>query len=466
LASGMSVNNYENILILGNNRYAMIETTWDDIDTATRYSTPKTKMTIFTKVDPATVGKRELVTVYTFYQNYEMIQFAADFNKTNTKYQIAVKAYNEDYTTDMTDVISKLNNDILSGNIPDILMLDSSMPFDSYAAKGLFWDINKYLEKDKELEKDSLNASVLNALSTDGKLYSLTKEFYVTGLYGKKSIFGDAKQLTGDLMKKVSAEYPDSELLGRMTRDTFINIMISNQINTFVDKATGEVSFNTPEFIELLNIAKTYPAELDNENFDYTYYDDMYRANKALLSNAYLSNFRGINDSRYREFGEEITFMGFPSATGSGIMMTPGTELSIMSRGNRDAAWEVVKAYMLLEPESEGYNFSIFNGKIDKLAESAKVPQTYTDYLSGEVIVQENTYYLNGQEYTYPDNTEADNQVVYDIINNIEGVSRNDIELMKIIEEETAAFFAGSKTAEQCASLIEDRASTYVAESR
>jgi ABC-type glycerol-3-phosphate transport system substrate-binding protein len=466
LASGMAMNNYNNILILGNNRYATIETYWEENTGMTRNSKPTTKMTIFTKVDPAEVGKRELVTIYTFYQDYRLTEFAADFNKTNTQYQIALKAYIDDYSADTADVIARLNNDILSGNIPDILMLDSNMPFDSYAAKGLFWDLNKYLDKDEELKKDSMNESVLSALSTDGKLYSLTKEFYVRGLAGKKSIFGNANKLTADLMSSALANYPDSQLMGRMVRESFISNMVGSQINSFVDKTTGKVSFNTPEFIELLNIAKTYPANLDNENFDYSYYDDMYRANKALLSTMYLYNFRTLNDSRYREFGEEITFMGYPGSTGSGIMMTPGTELSIMSRGNRDAAWEVLKAYMLLEDENGGYNFSIFNEDNDKLAAEAKVPQTFTDSWTGEVIVQPNTYYANGEEHTYPDNTEADNQVILDIIANIEGVSRGDIELMKIIEEETAAFFAGSKTAEECAALIEDRASTYVAETR
>jgi multiple sugar transport system substrate-binding protein len=158
--------------------------------------------------------------------------------------------------------------------------------------------------------------------------------------------------------------------------------------------------------------------------------------------------------------------MGFPGETGSGIMMSPSTELSIMSGGNRDAAWEVLKAYMTEESDSDVYQFSIFNDSTAKLAETAKVPQSYEDYETGEKIEYPNTYYVNGEEFTYPDNTEADNQYIYDIINNIEGVSRADTELMKIIEEETAAFFAGSKTAEQCANLIEDRASTYVAESR
>jgi ABC-type glycerol-3-phosphate transport system substrate-binding protein len=466
LQSGVNYNGYGNVLILNADTFATVETSWDVVDGRANKSEPTTKMTIFRRVDPATVTERELIKIYTFYPDYELMQFAADYNKKSTEYVVDVKAYNEDYSGDTADIISKLNTDILSGNIPDIMVMNQAIPFDNYVSKGLFADLNKFLEGDTELTRDSMNESILNALSTDGKLYSLTKSYSITGLLGKKSIFGNDTKLTAEKMREVTAKYPDADLIGQTTRDQFINSMIENQINTYIDKETGEVSFNSPEFIELLNIAKTFPTEIDYENFDYSYYDNMYRNDKALLSTMYLPNFRQIQYSRYADFGEEVTFMGFPGATGTGIMIVPSAEISIMSGGNTDAAWEVVKDYMLLETDSYDYNFSIFNDKTDELAAAAKVPQTYTDYLTGEIIEQPNTYYVNDQEFTYPDNTDADNQVIFDIINNVEGVSRADFELMIIIEEETAAFFAGSKTAEECAKLIDDRASTYVAESR
>jgi hypothetical protein len=466
LSSGVNYNGYGNVLIINKDTFATVETAWDVVDGRANKSEPTTKMTIFRRVDPATVAARELVKIYTFYPDYELMNFAADYNKNSTEYVVDVKAYNEDYSGETTDIISHLNTDILSGNIPDILVMNMSMPFDNYASKGLFYDLNKFLEEDTELNRDNMNESVLNAMSTNGKLYSLTKSYNITGLLGKKSIFGDDTKLTAEKLKEVVAKYPDADLIGQTTRDQFINIMVENQINTYVDKETGKVSFNSPEFIEILNIAKTFPAEIDYANIDYSYYDNMYRQDRALLQTAYLYNFRAINDTKYRDFGEDVTFMGFPGATGTGIMIVPSSEISIMSGGNRDAAWEVVKDYMLLETDSYSYNFSIFNDKTEELAAAAKVPNTYTDYMTGEIIEQPNTYYLNDQEYTYPDNTEADNQVIYNIIGNVEGVARADFELMKIIEEETAAFFAGAKTAEECAKLIEDRASTYVAESR
>jgi hypothetical protein len=157
--------------------------------------------------------------------------------------------------------------------------------------------------------------------------------------------------------------------------------------------------------------------------------------------------------------------MGFSNPNNSGIMIDPDDEMAIMAQGNRDAAWAVMKAYMLYEPEYSN-GLSIFKEKNAQMAEAEKVVETYTDPATGEVFEYPNSYWFMDNSYEYPQNTDADNAYIYDIMDNIGGVIRTDTELMKIIEEETAAFFAGSKTAEECAKLIQNRASTYVAESR
>ena len=50
------------------------------------------------------------------------------------------------------------------------------------------------------------------------------------------------------------------------------------------------------------------------------------------------------------------------------------------------------------------------------------------------------------------------------LIENIAGTSSYNENIMNIINEETAALFAGQRTAEQVADVIQNRVSTYVAE--
>jgi hypothetical protein len=472
LASGTTISDFNNIAVLGNGRFAVVTTKWNMIPMGLNSysgSTSTTKIIIFDKVDPADVKERELITIYNYYSDNLLLEFAADFNKKNLEYEIDVKSYNDLTGDGSADPITSLNNDIISGNIPDILMISSGMPYDSYASKGLFADLYKYIEKDDTLTKESLNPYVLKALETDGKLYSITKGFGLNGLVGKTSIFGGEGKLTAEKIKEVTAAYPESSLMGTTTQDSFISMMVGNQLNAFVNIETGEVSFNSPEFIELLNLAKTFPAEYDQEAMMYRDYETMYRENMALLESGFVTDFRSIVNTKYQTFGEDITFMGFPNPNNSGIIMTPAAEIAVMSQGNTDAAWEVVKGYMLYESEDErlGFGMPIMNDKLEAAAAAAAKPMTYTDPATGELKEVENMFWSsNGEQVKIPDNTEADNQTVFDLIENIGGVSRYDKDLMKIIEEETAAFFSGSKTAEECAVLIDNRAATYAAETK
>ena len=51
-----------------------------------------------------------------------------------------------------------------------------------------------------------------------------------------------------------------------------------------------------------------------------------------------------------------------------------------------------------------------------------------------------------------------------ELVGSVERCYRYDQNIMNLVTEESADFFAGNKTAEQAASLIQDRVSIYVAE--
>jgi ABC-type glycerol-3-phosphate transport system substrate-binding protein len=473
LASGYTVENFENIMIMGSDRFSLIVSEWNYIPVGINSwsgSTTTTKIIMLDKIPEEEVKPRQLVTIYCFYENRNFLQYAADFNKKSDEYEIQLVSYNTDYSEDIEDVITRLNNDILSGNIPDILLLETSMPYDSYAAKGVFWDLNKSIEKDDEIKREDFNESILNLLETDGKLYSIPKEYAISGLMGKASIFGDTDTLTPEKVAEVTAAYPDASLFGFMTQSSLISTLVTAQLGSYVNKDTGEVTFDTPEFIEILNLAKTLPAEIDYENVDYREYEKMFFENKALLNTMYVSDFRALVQTKYTQFGEDITIMGYPNPNNSGILIMPSsTEMAIMARGNRDAAWEVVKGFLQYKAEDERYSYglSIWRSELEATAEAAKKPMTYVDPVSGKTVEVKNLVNSGSpDEIEFPNNTDADNQVIFDLIENAGAIQRTDVSLNKIIEEETSAFFAGSKTAEECAKLIQDRASTYIAESR
>ena len=107
--------------------------------------------------------------------------------------------------------ITKLNTELLSGNLPDLIDFTATeLPVAQYAAKGFLEDLLPFLYADSAVSEEKLNQNVLDAIKTDGKLYQMPTAFSVIGAAGKHEIVGgyDAWTLDAmhDAMKKLPAD--------------------------------------------------------------------------------------------------------------------------------------------------------------------------------------------------------------------------------------------------------------------
>ncbi|MDR0974128.1 MAG: extracellular solute-binding protein [Ruminococcus sp.] len=427
---------------------------------------------LFSKVDPATIVEKKLIKVAALYEDYRLVQYIRSFNKTSAEYQVQFVDYSTDPNSNNDQNLTIFNNDIISGNIPDIILMDSAMPYDSYAAKGLLMDIMPRLKEDTELTLDMLVPSIIDAIAIDGKLYSISPTFNVMTLVGKTSIFGDKPgQSIAELQSKADS-IPGAQLFDPTTvRSDFMQNFVYNIAGNYIDKATGECYFNTPEFISLLNLAKSFPEEFNYDDYDWMAAQDSFKNDKTLLNFMYMYNFRSIVESELVTFGEPVTFLGYPGNNGStGLTATLSEELAIMAKAkNPDGAWEFVKGYVTYKDpneQGEGNTYSILQSKLDAMAAEALERPFYIDYETKEKIYYDNTYYINNQEVKMPNNTPEDNAKIMAMINNISSIQRSENELKAIIEDDVTSFFSGQKSAEETAEIIQNRASTYVAESR
>jgi ABC-type glycerol-3-phosphate transport system substrate-binding protein len=203
----------------------------------------------------------------------------------------------------------------------------------------------------------------------------------------------------------------------------------------------------------------------------------VYKTDKALLENAYISDFRTIVQYEKADFDAPVTFLGFPNSTGtSGVSATLSEELAIMAKAkNPDGAWEFVKGFISdrnpkktsddAAPASYGV-YPILQSNLDNLAEDAKSSPYYFDEQTHKKVFYDNTAWVGNSQITLPNNTDADNQRIYDLINSIDTISRSENDLQKIIDDDMKAFTSGQKTAAETAAIIQNRAQTYVSESR
>jgi hypothetical protein len=442
---------------------------------ASDMSTRLTGAYMLSKLDPKDVPDKKLVTVAALTTNYYADFYIKEFNRTNNEYQVELKKYATEGLSE-DDQLAAFNAEFAAGNIPDVLLIDSNMNYRSYVSKKMFIDLYPLLDKDDDISRDDLVQSVMKALETDGKLYSVTPHYYIGTFSGKTEIFGEKwGQSLAELKAKGEAVVPGTKMFaGFYVANDIITGYSMNSIHDFVNYETGECYFDSPGFISMLEVAKDYPIEIDYATFqfDWLAYMASFATNEALIYDYGISDFRTISEFEYGNFDAPVTFLGFPNKNGgSGALLFPNDEVAILKDSkNPNGAWEFVKGFMQYSGPQNTQNstyskyFSIMQNNMDTFAAEAMEDPYYLDYTTGERVYNDHQIFLNYNMIDIPNNTPEQNAKVINLINSVERVYRGDEALKDIISEDAAIYFRGQATAEETAKMIQNRATTYLNE--
>ena len=433
---------------------------------------------ILTEIDPATLPDKKLIKMYALYLNLDIKRQILEFNKNSLEYEIELTSYDDYAMNSYDDAITRINNDMISGNLPDIIVLSDSMPTDSYIAKGLLANIYNFMDKDDSINRDEFLTSVFEAYEIDGKLYEVIPTFTVNTIVGKASQVGTETGWTMDEFIEFVDSNSDASVFGNRydTKSSMLSNFISYNYRNFVNRETGKCSFDSDDFIKLLEFCNRFPKEYnyEKETYDDNYWNEYqarYRNGKALLNMAYISRFGAIREIEQGQFGEAVTFKGFPG-NDSGSSISAYTSIAITSKAaNPDGAWEFVKYFYSEEYQdqygsNESYEFPVRLSSLEKQAEASKTKPGYEDPVTGEWYEYGNSYWIGDTSVDIGVNTDEDNARMMDLLKSIKRSSRYDREVYKIVTEEADAYFNGQKSAKEVADIIQNRVSNYVAESR
>lgn len=432
------------------------------------------KCAYFTYVDPASIQDRAELALGGLYIGTDVKAKVIQFNKTSEQYRITLKDYNvyntsEDWTAGQT----RLNADIINGQMPDIMVIDNMSNYSNYVSKGLLADVGQLLEADPETSQLEYLQNVWDAFRVNGTLYAVVPSFSVRTMIAKKSLVGEPSSWTMADMEAVLATMPEgATAFGSMIRDGFIYQMISYAGQDFVDMETGKCSFNSQSFIEMLEYARTLPAEDPQnyeEDYDWAYYENQYRENRSLLYDLYIGN---IKDCKYQirgNIGEAVSFVGFPTANSNGSTLSPGNyAFMISARSDQlDGAWQFVRQFLLPEYQtgSELYDMPVLKSAfLDKAQEATERPY-WTDE-NGNREYYDDTWNINGEEVILEPFTQEEVDAMCEFIYSVNRTSYYNEYISNIITEEAAAFFEGQKSAQEVADIIQSRAQVYVDENR
>ena len=457
------------------------------------YSSGSNKLTVqlMHKVPDDEIQEEVIVTLGAMYSNYNIVNAIIKFNKQGTGLRVSLVTYdkynNED--NEYTGGVTQFNNDIITGNIPDIILLDSSLPVESYFQKGIFADLNQFVDDPEVgINRSDYLTNLFDACTVDGKLYSMIMSFNLRTLVAKSKYVGTESGWTFEDMMKAVQNMPEGmKAFFDASRSDIINNFLGNSMDSFINWETGETKFESQGFIDFIKFLATCPekgfweAYYDSMGGNYVYdeekeqemnqqYELRFFNDLALFDFEYISSFTDLIYERNTFASKDITPVGYPTDSGNGAIIQPNIELAISQVSQvKKAAWEVLKYFLNDDGVSKrSYNFSSNISHLESLASSAKDNFYYYNRTDDDFQWYKDQGYSDDYiEYLKNSNQPFEQEVVditMNLIKNATQVSRSDSDLLDIINEELSGFFGGTKTAEETAKVIASRAKIYVSE--
>lgn len=501
-------NNLNSYSILPDGRVIAFENTYDD-----QTQTNTMQLIVMTRVDAASVVNKTVLTFACMYLDWNMRDAIVKFNRASNTHRIVVRDYSE-YNTDddYTAGIQKLNTEMLSGKLPDMIDINTySMPIEQYAAKGFLTDLYELIDADADLSRESFVQPVLKALeSADGKLYQLPNTFAVSTAIALDKVAGDYDTWNLAAVKDAMTKLQDGATVFDVyrTKSDILSTCISRNIDAFVDWENGAAHFDSDEFKALLEFANSFPDTYDWENADEEDQDsaqNRMNAGKQLMSSFYVSS---LEDILYQLTGYngKVKFVGYPSEDGTSnhAFQIDGAIAISSTCADKTAAWNFMKQFLNEEYQS---SYNIWSFPINQAAFDAKLKEMMTEEYqtddNGNVMKDDNgnpiripkvTYYTdgngtmtgystgnggvavmqasadgsvemgeNGEVNVYAMTQEQADEIL-GLINATTAVYGYDESIMGIITDEAALYFAGEKSLDDTVSMIQSRVNLYVAE--
>lgn len=408
-------------------------------------------------------AKIQSITLACINTDEQLEQRVIKLNKKNPETRIRIKTFWEEINYEeeaYEDAMARFVTNMASDPDVDLVFFNGYTPYAdmmNFASKGLLIDLGTFLDADETVKREDLMESVLNACTYDDKLVGMPTGFSVSTVIGKVSDVGTEPGWTfADMKALLESKEPGTQLFHGRTRDWALQMCMNLGYKQFIDLENANCNFNTQEFVDVLEFANLFPEVFDWETAE----DETMLMNqgKVLLAAYNLSDFMEIQ--LYTEiFGDELTYIGYPTIEGNGALMTMGSTFAITKNCELpEHAWKLIREYFLPTESGEengyySYNMSIRYDEFDKFCQRAMSDENNGSWGWGDFEVE-----------IKPATQEQVDQVKELIagITAVDGAISNDI--LNIINEEAAGYFSGQKTAEQVAETIQSRVWVYLSE--
>ena len=404
------------------------------------------------------------------------------FNEDDQEYYIEVKVY-EAEEWDGSDALQAIAMEMLSGGGPDIIWLDDRSNA-AFAAGKLLEDLYPYIDGDMDFSKADYYENVWDAFSMEGNLYTLPASFGIDTFAGNEKVMEnhvteyqmsgasvfvwDIADLTGcyrDLSQKSANRvwlFPGDNKLS-----VFAELCYSG-MDQFVDWGSGECRFQEKAFLDLLDFAGSFQDTIDID--DSVSLRDLYRSDRALLYPVRILDVWGVAQAEAVFAGENVIFPGHPVVKNkpeeTGSVAYPADGLLTMNRNSlhKEGVWQFMKYCLSERIQRQVTGIPLLREVSEERLAAALAPEYI---LADGVEVPKVRFHVRfeGEPPVELTAVTAENAAVFRSL--IESIHRSrtvEEAMYSIVLEEAEMFFAGDRTAEETADVIQRRVSLYVNE--
>lgn len=426
----------------------------------------------------------DIVLTYAYYGEMDsLLQSLIDkFNAEGNGYQLVIKDYSDilQYGSPETRSATEesrtalkiqLYQDIINGEVSiiDSSVLGTPSTFEILKNQGAFVDLYKFMENDPDINRSTLNETVLTLNEIDGKLYNLPTFFGIETMFGEAKYVGIKENWTFDEFVYHWEQMPEgATIAGHKEKEYVFLNFLCNMLYEFVDYKNGTASFNSPKFRSIL--------EFCNDNFvtisDVWINGSIDYESPSFVNSLFITGLLPF----YENVKDEHTLVGYPSSNGKGacIDTSIGRNFAInnvLSEKEQQGAWQFIRKFADIEYQLNQYNptFDDGNGGFFYQEETG-IPINNKAFEEGASQIINGEIYspiitAGGEEIERGLPTQEEYQSLVEYIDTINMLKTHiDDDLKTIITDEIYAYFNGEKTIDETIEIIQNRASIMVSE--
>lgn len=409
-----------------------------------------------TKIETVTItkilddGSRKEIVLGSLYSDFTLEGVIRQFNTSNADYRIKTINYTDEYG-EWDTAVEKFKNDIAEGklDIVNICQLESIVGAIDTSA---YEDLNTYIDKDSEINREDYYANIFDAMLDNGKLYSLSPTFTIETLGINSKYSGGKTSWNMDDVLALADKMNNNTFMGTMSSQMVLSQMA--MLNTrFLDMKNGTCDFDNDDYVKLLEFASKFPAEInyDEEIDDFKDMQD----EKMVLTPLFISDFDSLQVYD-KAMNDNMEVIGFPTTDGTqGNVINFSIGYGIASKcQDKEGAWKFLRLLLLDDFQDMEYlnGFPIKKDCFDKVAARLKERGSSGGWSSGGVVIE-----IEGVR-------DEDIELVRNMIPTLTHTSTYNDEVMNIIYEEADPVFQSGKSPAEAASVTQSRVNLYIAE--